>query len=477
MNRSILIVICDFLLISLLVFSSPDINRVTDEGASRTLTMTTETTNHVDSKNDLAAVMNLALTEERRNREQLNSELNQARGALTEREKQAQAQAQSLQQEISLREEQNKRLQQQQTELSQDFTAAQNNIQKLNQQLQNTSAEALMSKEQLAALQAEARKRAEEASALQQRVADLGKSNEMVLSEKQQLSTQLQIAEVEKRNATEQVVRMTEEVKVEREEKAKLAEGVKTLASKSGELVQEIRDNRPLAPNTIFNEFLTNRVQASLLASKTGVFGNESTRRDQVSTVLVTDGTNSFAMCHVEDTPLKLWIPGTDWEGLAGSLVRDSRMIQIRSLSFAWPDPRVVLIPITPSEVRHLGGRVYRISPDPYKFQDAVLVGAQEGYYGECKFQIDQSTPDYVQLDRSFLKGLFGKFNPSRGDLVFSKTGDLLGIMVNKDYCMMIHKFDPTATFMFGMDIRDQKTGETLAQLYRQVMGMPMKLQ
>ena len=35
---------------------------------------------------------------------------------------------------------------------------------------------------------------------------------------------------------------MQEEVKVEREEKAKLAEGVKVLASKSGELTQEIRE-------------------------------------------------------------------------------------------------------------------------------------------------------------------------------------------------------------------------------------------
>src|SRR4051812_36827758 len=100
MNRSILIVICDFLLISLLIFSSPDINRVTGESANRSLTMTAQSTNQVDSKNDLAAVMTLALTEERKNREQLNGELSQARGALTERERQAQ----TFQQELKLRE-------------------------------------------------------------------------------------------------------------------------------------------------------------------------------------------------------------------------------------------------------------------------------------------------------------------------------------------------------------------------------------
>jgi hypothetical protein len=30
-------------------------------------------------------------------------------------------------------------------------------------------------------------------------------------------------------------------------------------------------------------------------------------------------------------------------------------------------------------------------------------------------------------MDRNSLKGLFGKFNPSRSDLVFSRTGELLG--------------------------------------------------
>src|SRR5690606_1222944 len=100
----------------------------------------------------------------------------------------------------------------------------------------------------------------------------LSKSNQVVLSERQRLANQLQIAEVEKRHAAEQVVKMQEQVLVERAEKANLAEGVKTLAEKSSELTQEIRENRPLAPNEIFNQFLTNRVPAILNASRPGLF-------------------------------------------------------------------------------------------------------------------------------------------------------------------------------------------------------------
>jgi len=268
---------------------------------------------------------------------------------------------------------------------------------------------------------------------------------------------------------------MQEEVKVERAEKAKLAEGVKALASKSGELTKEIRENRPLAANTIFNDFVTNRVQARFNAFRTGLI--DTNRRRDTQTILATDGTNTFALCHVQDTPLTLWNPGTDWEQLSGFLMHNAASLPIESISFYLRDPRIVLIPVGAGGARQLGSKVYQISSDPFKFQDAVLVGAREGYYGECRFEIDLSTPDYVKLDNSFLKGLFGKFNPSRGDLVFSKTGELLGIMANATYCMMIRNFDSAAMLRFGDNVREQRTGEILSQLYAMVTGLPFKLQ
>ncbi len=473
MNRSILIVICDFLLVSLLAFSTVDINKVSDEGTPRNVKIDIATTNQVESGKDLAAVMRLALDEERRNRDQLLGELTRAREAaaqqqatLTDREKRMLA----LQQELQTRSEQATRLQQLQAGLEQQYASAQTNLQQLTQQLQNSSSEALLSKEKLAALQAE--------------LTNLQRTNQAVLAERQRLASQLEVAQVERRHAAEQVTAMQEQVKTEREEKARLtqqttqlAEGVKALASKSGELAQEVRDNRPLAPNTIFSEFATNRLVARFNASRPGFFGGEATKRRDNDMVLITDGTNYFAISHVQETPLALANPGTDWDELTGTLSHSESSVPVRSLCFYLRDPRLVFIPLTQAEVRQLGAKVYRISSDPYKFQDAVLIGAREGYYGECRFQIDLSTPEYVKLDNSFIKGLFGKFNPSRGDLVFSKTGELLGVMANSSYCLMIRDFTPGASFRFGQDLRAQRTGFILAHLSTIVTGMPLKLQ
>lgn len=477
MNRSILIVICDFLLVSLLAFSTVDINKVSDQSSVRAINLNVAT-NQVDNRNDLAAVMRLALDEERKNRDQLLGELTRTRDAagkqqslLTEREKQFQA----LQEQLQNREQESQKLQQDQSNLQQELTASQTNILALSQQLQSSVSDAVLSKEKLAAMEAEMKKQVDQASALQQQLAQLAKTNQAVLTEKQQLANQLLVAETEKRAATQQVALMQDQVKAEREEKAKLAEGVKALASNSGELAKEVRENRPLASNMIFNDFVTNRVEARFDGVRSGVTGSEK-RRD-TETVLVSDGSNTFALCHVQDTPVTLWNPGADWEYLSGTLTRNTTTVPINSMCFHLRDPRVVLLPVTKPQARQLGCKVYHISTEPYKFQDAVLVGAREGYYGECKFEIDLTTPDYVKLDRSVLKGLFGKFNPSRGDLVFSRNGELLGIMANSTYCMMLRSFDAGASFQFGQEVRQQHTGGTLSLLYSQVTQLPFKLQ
>src|SRR5580693_9060755 len=117
MNRSILIVICDFLLVSLLAFSSVDINNVADNGVAKPMNMATMGTNQqaASSGDDLNAAMRLALEEERRNRDQLQNELAQTRQAVTQRDQQVQ----TFQQQLDTRDQEAKRLQQQETALQQ----------------------------------------------------------------------------------------------------------------------------------------------------------------------------------------------------------------------------------------------------------------------------------------------------------------------------------------------------------------------
>jgi hypothetical protein len=428
--------------LSLLTFST-DLSKMAgeNEGSAATVKVDVLPKTANAGGNDLAEVMKQALGEEQKNREQLQAELARVREAARQQQEQ---------------------LQQKQSNLEQQYATAQANIQVLNQKLQSSSAETSMTREQLAAKEAEIQKQTDLAAALQKQLT--------------QLNSQLHAVDVEKRIATGQVALMQQQVQAERTENARLAEGFKALATNSSALTREIRENRALAPNTIFSEFVSNRIQTSFVASRTGLFGIDLGRNKTTETVLVTDGTHTFALCHLQDTPLTLGDPGTDWEGLTGTLAHNQAQVPIHSLSFHIQDPRVVFMLVTQAEARQLGCKVYPVASDPYKFQDAVVIGAQGDYYGQSSFQIDLNTPAYVKLDRNLLKGLFGKFNPSRGDLVFSRTGELLGIMANGTYCLVLHDFASEVTLPFGRDIRARHTGDDLSRLYSYVFNLPARL-
>jgi hypothetical protein len=471
MNRSILIVICDFLLVSLLAFSSADINKASQTGAPR-LMQSAVATNQVTGRQDLGDVMRLALDDERKNREALLVELTSTRDSVGQRDQQIQ----NFQAQLRARQSQAYQLQEEQTNLQRQFSVAQSNIDTLNQQLRVTTVETVITKEQRAAMEAEARKQTEKAGTLEKQLADLQNSNRLMQAQREALNNELQMTQEANRSAFVQVSQLQEDLQAQRQENTKLAEGVKVLAGKSSELAQEIRDNRPLAPNLIFEDLVTNRLLTGFHGLKQGLFGLDS-RYKEAQTVLVSDGASTFALCHIQDTPLALWNPGTQWQELTGTMVRGSAVIPINSISFYSTDPRIVLIPVSTADAKALGSKVYRLSNDPYKFQDAVVIGTRDNYYGESSFQIDLTAPGYLKMDHNSLKGLFGKFNPSSGDLVLSKTGELMGVMANNSYCVMIRSFQPAATFRFGADSRNQPTAQTLSTLYAFVTEMPYKLQ
>lgn len=105
-----------------------------------------------------------------------------------------------------------------------------------------------------------------------------------------------------------------------------------------------------------------------------------------------------------------------------------------------------------------------------------LIDGGGRGY-GEVGFKLDPADPGYVQVDNRFFKRLVGDFTPKRGDLVLAKTGELLGIMVNNDYCVLLKQFTPTRTIQAGDDIRSQSTGAVFDALIGRLRAMPLKLQ
>lgn len=97
-------------------------------------------------------------------------------------------------------------------------------------------------------------------------------------------------------------------------------------------------------------------------------------------------------------------------------------------------------------------------------------------YYGEVEFKLDSATPGFVKMQTKIFSSIFGEFSPSTGDLVLSKTGELLGVMVNRRYCALVNNFVPVASLDLSGNLDTYELEKTLRQLNRVMSGFPSSL-
>jgi len=237
-----------------------------------------------------------------------------------------------------------------------------------------------------------------------------------------------------------------------------------------------MRSNTPINANTLFDQFLANRVSATFHAARSNFFG-PITRDYAPRTILVTNGDAVFALFHVSETAASLRDANADWESLTGRLKRGAAEVPVDRLQFLRIDPRVVVAPVDSAAVTALGAKVFPTPLEPFKFPEAVLVSGGGDYYGEVEFRLDPQTPGYVKMQSRVLSRLFGEFSPSVGDLVFSKTGELLGVMVNRTYCAVIDNFSIAATLPLGTNLSTSPTSNVLSAQKARVERLPLRLQ
>ncbi len=462
MNKTLLLILVDFLLLNLLALTRWE--KPPEQPPAEARATPAETVRQVVEE-DLVGALRLSLDEEREARDALSEQLAQTREELGSREEtiaEREARLAALQADLERRQAEAARL-------AERVADAQSTVTRLSDRLSETAREAATSQtraEQLARELAE--KQAAEAR-LAGEVTRLERERTAAQQEIQSLSTQVQVAETERTFLRESVDTLRVQVGSEREEKlrlqeqtGRLAEGVTQLAESSANLRQEIRSNTPVNANALFDEFLANRVDVSVRANRPGFLG-EINRALDARTILVTDGTNVLVVQHANDTLATARDTPADWRSITGVVRGGGREIPVGRQFFLRSDPRVLVIPLDPGLAASLGVRIYPTALEPFKFPEAVLVSGGGRYYGEVEFKLDPQSPGYVRMQSRVLTRLFGEFSPSAGDLVFSKTGEILGIMVNNTYCVLFQNFQEAAEIPFGPDLTDRTTSEPIS--------------
>ena len=477
MNKTLLLILCDFLLLTLLALSKWE---KAEPPRAKAPPVPELAANAVTKEQDLVDEMRVSLADEKTARDELAQRLSAADATLAARE-----------QSLNQTQEANARLAAERNATAASLSQAQKGAAELAQKVTSISREAEMTREQLTALQRELAERLAEANRTKADLARREKELDDARKRNETLTAAYFVAEEQKKNLQErakaletQAKTLETQVESERTERIKvqetatqLAQGVGQIAEKSAELTKEIRDYRPINANVLFNDFLANRVTAKFAASRRGFLGKTESNKES-NTVLVTDGARVYALLHISDTPFALGETGVEWDSLAVELSKAGQGRNAAgSVDFLAHDPRIVAIPLEAAQVAALGAKVFGLAADPVRFPDAVIIDGGGRGYGEVGFKLDPTEPGFVRVDNRFFKRLFGDFAPKRGDLVFAKSGELLGIMVNSDYCALLKNFSPQKSIAPAADIKAQSTGALFDSLIARLRAMPVKLQ
>ena len=537
MNKTLLLIICDFLLLNLLALTRWD---KVEPAATRKPPVPEVSANAARQNQDLVDMMKLALEQEQATRTQLQQRLQFAESDSQSRAQTlTQLQAQKVQLETNLKQSQTaaqdlsqrfasvakqaadakqqqdaltaaiKNVEAEKTRLTQEMqltvAAKQAEIQKqqvaltelgkqqtaTSQQASNLAttvkvvqAEKDLIREQLEKqMQAALAAKQAELDKQQAALVELEKQRQAVAAQAAQFATAAKVAEGERNLLRENVTDLKREVAVVRQEKdqlqsqtARLSEGVGQLAVKSGELAKEIRENTPINMNLMFSEFLSNRVDVAVSAQQSVLIGSGNRLRESKS-VLVHDGRTVLAILHVTDTPFSLTTP-LGMDRILARVAKPPQVLGSGALTFITADPRLAVIPVNTEQAQAMGVKIYPVAKNPFKFTEAVLVNRGGKHYGEVEFKLDARTPDYVKMrNRILSRVLQGEFSPSTGDIVLSKTGEFLGVMVNSDYCAVVRTFETLPGYTFDDKTSADMVRNRLVELGTRVTRLPYALQ
>ncbi len=497
MNRTLLLILCDFLLLNLLALTQWEKVEPQDPLRAPVPALAAR----ADGSEDMVASMRTALEEERSARERLADQMKNETSARDATVRTLEARRQELESGLQQARQSAQDLGTRLTETVAQATRTTAQLQQqaaaVQQQLTQTGARLAETEKARETLtdsvklsEAERRKlqdalntERELARRHQQALAAIEQEKREVERRAAELASAVKVAEAERSLLRENVIDLKQQVSRVQLEKDKiqaqtavLASGVNQLAVRSEELKQEIRDNTPLSANLLFQDFLSNRVQVVVGGIASGLFSNGPKEKES-ATVLVTDGAQTVALIHVIETPYSLSIPGFGLDQPAARVEARGTALSIGPAAFLRADPRGVVIPVNPAVAQKAGVRVFPLAKNPFKFPEALLVSRGGRYFGEVEFRLDPKTPGYVRMKTRVLSRLFGEFSPSAGDLVVSKSGEILGLMVNGEYCVVLSDVQaaPGGTLDPGMP--RAAVGKKLEEFRARVDRLPLGLQ
>ena len=519
MNRTLMLVMCDFLLLSMLALARFDPPQEKPEPELDA------TASSATAEAELIELLEESLQAEQGSRENLSSDLQETRETLEEKARlleereaalaatmanleQTSAEAEALARAKAEVEARQSEIAAEREQLAQRFEATREELQKASEervQLANTlgtvkeersiSEERLKQTEkelrereaQLARREAELREAEEEKARLAREQAELNKALEVAQTERRLLSENLTKEQREKAQAFARTERLTENVGVLGQGVSQLGQGVTqlgqgvsqigqevtTISRSSEEIKKEMEAARPRTMSEIFTRFQENRATIRFTSQERGLLGGTVQRSYESRSILVTgqDG-NYYLVTHSNNSPFS-FSKSARVERASLSIGTGSERMPINQIGFLASDPRLIFIPLPKIFAENSGLEAFPLALQPERWEEAVLIKNDESNFGRTEFRRLTSSARFLKMERPALGELFADFAASRGDLAFTKNSQFIGLLTDTRHAVVIDDFVASAVLDLGNRFDSEKARETIDRLKDRVRRLP----
>lgn len=516
MNKTLMLVICDFLLLSMLALARFDPPK---EAATATLDATASS---ATAEAELIELLEESLQSELSSRQNLSEDLTETREslqqkarALAEREAALEATRTELAASTAQAEElvrskaqieaeqaalaaEKARLEAESTQLAARFDRTRTELEASKSQqvelvstLGQLKAQSSVTQEKLNQTEEELIAReialAEREAALKAAEADKA----ALQAERETLNRQLEVAQAERRLLEQNLTQEQTEKQQLQEEKelafaradrltenvSQLGQGVSTLTQASEDIKKEIEAARPQTMSEIFTRFQNHRASLRFTATERGLFGAESIKTYESKSILIRDESGAtYLVTHSANSPFAFGKNANNLLAASLEVSLANRRFPVSQIGFLSADPRILFVPLPQSLVDASGLETFPLALQPERWEEAVLVKNDESNFGRTGFRRLTESERFLKMDRPALGQLFADFASSRGDLAFTKNSQFIGLLTDTEHAVVINDFLASAITRLGKGFDPEQNAATLDRLRDRLQQLPQKV-
>ena len=519
MSRTLLIIICDFLLLSLLALV--DFQHVDKQKPSE---VEREISQELSEEGELIDLLEVSLELERSNSNELQQILAEAQIQLEAERQSRTAEAQTFFTE-------RKQLNQTIEGIQENLKAVEDNRRVLMDDIESSRQVLDFTQNQLLELTGLLEKRDQSLEVSQQQVAELladrseaeGLNNQLLLElqrlqlEQRSISERLQDREQSLKESNERISSLKKqqeeferrsrdlesELKVVQKEKVLIAEALDIAKDQidsnrvEEETIQQIVETTTeiretietlpasqtvelLSPNTIFQNYQDNRISIEFAAKYPGR-PNWLRFPARTSFIITKDGQN-YAIVYSPTTPLNpRGLRGRgQWPSSLLAFIKTSNneSLPVKEVFFPDVDPRIILIPIHEDFAPSAGITPFDLATDPFAYKEAIIISNnKEDEYDLIEFKVEPKNNDLIRIVPPPFSLFNSRFNPKRSDFIFSQTGELIGLMVNNQYGLLLQDLSAYSALSLGRSYDSKQAKELQKLLKKQLQSLPISYQ